>query len=225
MIRRLFGFGITLLFVFFLGGCAQSNQNSAVPNDPRYAPKNPIKPRPNSYAGGSIYQKHNYHGMYADTVAHRVGDILTIILSEKNMGQKRARTNLRKDSRNSLRARFRGFDRTSQVRLPEVTVDNDRDFRSNADSTQSNTLKGRITVSVAEVQSNGNLLVQGEKWIKINRGREYIRLTGIVRPEDITKQNTVLSTQVGNARIQYSGTGQFSDTNKPGWLTRFFMGL
>lgn len=70
--------------------------------------------------------------------------------------------------------------------------------------------------------ANGNLIVRGEKWMKINTGDEYIRLTGMLRPQDISSDNVVPSTRVANARIEYSGTGTLAQTNEPGWLTKFF---
>ena len=70
--------------------------------------------------------------------------------------------------------------------------------------------------------ANGNLVVSGEKWITINRGEELIRVTGIVRPVDIRPDNSIDSTQVANAKIEYRGVGTLADSNRPGWLTRFF---
>ena len=75
---------------------------------------------------------------------------------------------------------------------------------------------------VAEVLPNGNLVVQGEKWLGINQGNEFVRMRGIIRPVDITADNTVQSTQVANAQLYYGGTGALRDSNTPGWLTRFF---
>jgi len=66
-------------------------------------------------------------------------------------------------------------------------------------------------------------VIRGEKWITLNQGDEYIRITGIVRPTDVTAENTVLSTKVADARITYSGTGEVADTNNNGWLARFFI--
>jgi flagellar L-ring protein precursor FlgH len=84
-------------------------------------------------------------------------------------------------------------------------------------------LKGSITVTVAKIMPGGNLYVQGEKWIKINQGDEYIRVRGIIRPTDITRSNTVLSTQLADARISYGGTGTLAQSNSAGWLSRFFL--
>ncbi|HKK03898.1 MAG TPA: flagellar basal body L-ring protein FlgH, partial [Gammaproteobacteria bacterium] len=95
-------------------------------------------------------------------------------------------------------------------------------FDGEGDAAQSNQLEGSITVTVSEVLPNGNLVIQGEKWVKINQGQEYIRLRGIVRPVDIGPDNTVLSTQVADAQLAYGGTGVVAQSNSPGWLTRFF---
>ena len=77
-------------------------------------------------------------------------------------------------------------------------------------------------MTVSEVLPNGILRIQGEKWLKLNQGDEYIRITGLVRPQDIGTDNTILSSKVANARIAYGGTGAFDDVNKQGWLSRFF---
>jgi flagellar L-ring protein precursor FlgH len=77
-------------------------------------------------------------------------------------------------------------------------------------------------VHVLKVLPNGNLMIRGEKWLTLNNGDEYIRLTGVIRPKDINSNNTILSTKVANARIQYAGTGSFADANEQGWLTKFF---
>ena len=81
---------------------------------------------------------------------------------------------------------------------------------------------GNLTVTVTEVLPNGVLRIRGEKWLSLTNGDEYIRLTGLVRPQDITPDNTVPSQRIANARIAYGGTGDFDQANQPGWLTRFF---
>ena len=78
-------------------------------------------------------------------------------------------------------------------------------------------------MTVAKVYPGGNLYVQGEKWIQINQGNEYIRLRGIIRPVDISSDNSILSTKIADARMSYSGTGATADVNKAGWLSRFFI--
>src|SRR5690606_4314762 len=96
-------------------------------------------------------------------------------------------------------------------------------FNGEADANQSNSLTGPITVTVADVLPNGLLAVRGEKWITLNNGDELIRLSGLIRPEAVGPDNSVLSTRIADARITYSGTGAFANASKPGWLSQFFM--
>ena len=81
---------------------------------------------------------------------------------------------------------------------------------------------GSITVTVVDRLANGNLVLQGEKWLTLNQGDEFIRIRGIVRPYDIGTDNTVTSDKIANARISYSGRGTLANTNRAGWLARFF---
>ena len=98
------------------------------------------------------------------------------------------------------------------------------EFSGGGDSDQSNSLSGTITAVVAKVLPNGLLLVQGEKWFQLNRGEEYVRVSGLIRPEDVSGDNTVSSLRLADARIAYSGTGELAQANTAGWLTRFFLG-
>ena len=104
-----------------------------------------------------------------------------------------------------------------------VELGGNRGFNGEADANQSNSLTGSITVTVADVLPNGLLAVRGEKWITLNNGDELIRLSGLIRPDDIGADNSVPSTRIADARITYSGTGAFANASKPGWLSQFFM--
>jgi flagellar L-ring protein precursor FlgH len=104
----------------------------------------------------------------------------------------------------------------------EMGMGNESAFTGNGAATQSNKLDGYITVTVAKRFSNGNLLVRGQKLVTINAGREYVRLQGIVRPSDITPENSVVSWKVADAYIAYGGQGTVANASKPGWLYRFF---
>ena len=94
-------------------------------------------------------------------------------------------------------------------------------FDGEGDSSQSNSLNGDITVTVVERFANGNLRIRGEKWVTINQGREFIRVSGIVRPYDIAPDNSIDSTRVADARIAYSGRGALAAANRMGFLSRF----
>ena len=104
----------------------------------------------------------------------------------------------------------------------ELYIAANSEFTGNGSSNQSNSLSGAIAVQVARVLPNGNLIVQGEKWLALNKGEEFIQLRGIVRPEDISATNTIPSTLVADARISYGGTGIIDRVNTPGWFSKFF---
>jgi flagellar L-ring protein precursor FlgH len=192
--------------------------------DPGYTPAMPTLPPSRGQSAGSIYQAGYETRWFEDLTARRVGDILTVVLVEKTDAKKSAVTGTDRDTRIEM-PNPTLFGRTPSIGGRDVfenNVESSTMFDGEGDSAQSNKLDGTITVSVAQVLPNGYLVVQGEKWIGINQGDEFMRLRGIVRPVDIRADNTVLSTQVGNAQIAYGGTGVLADTNRQGWLTRFF---
>ena len=102
------------------------------------------------------------------------------------------------------------------------SLESSSNFSGDADNTQNNEFSGSISVVVTEVLPNGYLRVRGEKRIGMTAGNEYIRVSGIVRPEDIDLRNTVESTRVADATLVYVGDGQTSMASRMGWLARFF---
>lgn len=219
MKKRLTIYGVFL--VAALQGCAM--QQTPL-RDPSYAPTYPPVPVSPKDNDGSIYQTSNSMGLFEDAKAHRVGDILTVQLDESTNASKSATTTTKKtDSVDTGTPTLLG----SGVVLNGVnplnnSLSSSNAFTGNGASTQSNTLTGNISVTVARVLPNGNLVIRGEKVLHLNQGDEYIKISGIVRPADIGADNSVLSTQIANADISYSGRGTLADTNQMGWLARFF---
>jgi flagellar L-ring protein precursor FlgH len=95
-------------------------------------------------------------------------------------------------------------------------------FQGAGQTAQGNSLVGEISVTVAEVLPNGSMVVRGEKQLRINRGNESIRVSGIVRPADVGPDNRVASTRLADARIDYVGRGEIARASRQGWLQRFF---
>jgi len=208
------------LGTILLVGCATPPK----PDDPAYAPVRPIQPpRPTTVYTGSLYQAGYDMRLFEDSIARRVGDILTISLEEKTDAKKKADTEMGKSSGVDGGIDFAGSGISSMPFSADFKTNLDRDFDGSAQSKQSNSLKGNISVVVSEVLPNRNLVVRGEKWLTLNQGDEFIRITGIVRPQDIEPDNTVPSYLVADARIGYGGTGPVADSNVLGWLTRFFI--
>lgn len=177
-----------------------------------------------SVATGTVFNPAGSFDLFMDLRARAVGDILTIELIEKTNAQKEQSTSTAKKSKTDTGTPIiaGGPITYKGKQILSNSITGDRAFDGKADSTQSNSLIGNITVSVAERLPNGNLLVRGEKLININQGEEYIRLQGIIRPVDIGPDNAVASTKVADAKISYSAKGALADSNKQGWLSRFF---
>ncbi len=102
------------------------------------------------------------------------------------------------------------------------TIDATRSFAGSGDSAQSNSLTGEIAVTVTDILPSGNLVIRGEKIIGLNQGSEFIRLSGLVRPKDVSTENIVFSRKIANARIYYGGGGVIAESNSKGWLARLF---
>ncbi|MCK0165290.1 flagellar basal body L-ring protein FlgH [Marinobacter sp. S6332] len=212
----------TLLLVWLLvllQGCTAMSRPRAEPNDPAYAPVRAQAMMQRDPESGAIYQSSRNYNFYGDTVALNIGDVLTVTLNESTRASKNAETKINKDS---------------DISMPEpnilgkgnfgiaTSIKSERDFQGKAEADQSNSLAGSITVTVTEVLPNGVLKVRGEKWISLTNGDEYVRLTGLVRPQDIDPGNVVASSRIADARIAYGGTGDFDQANQMGWLARFF---
>ena len=189
-----------------------------------YAPASPPVLSPRAQGNGAIYQAGYDVTLFEDIKAKRVGDILTILLVEKTDAKKSASTATSRDTEVTIPdpTLFGGTVEIGGRNILNNSLSSANSFDGEGDSSQSNELDGNITVSVVEVLPNGNLMIQGEKWISINQGEEYIRLQGVVRPIDIRADNTVFSTQVGNILIDYGGTGTLANSNRKGWLAEFF---
>ena len=162
-----------------------------------------------------------------------MGDIVTIVLSEQTDASKSASTNTDKtnaiDVENPILlgsplsfSPKGGMPLAGRDLTLESQLNSSKSFSGAGDSSQSNELSGSVTATVLEVLPNGYLRIQGEKMISINQGDEYLRITGIIRPMDIRTDNSVLSTQVANAKIAYGGKGVVADSNDMGWLAKFF---
>nr|WP_108446294.1 flagellar basal body L-ring protein FlgH [Halomonas denitrificans] len=215
--------GLCVLVLVLLGGCAQVPRASVVGEQEQIM----IPDRPAPRANGSIYQAHRgYQPLFEDRRPRMVGDILTIVLDEEVSASKNARSNADRNGSSSL-----GFDQQADAieQLAalgfDISASGESDFEGGGGSEANNSFTGTITVSVVEVMNNGNLRVRGEKQIAINQGTEFIRFAGVVNPRTITGQNTVPSTSVADARIEYVGNGYINEAQHMGWLQRFFLNV
>lgn len=224
---RLFNYALIAVAGILLSGC--ETLNPPVPGgNPAYAPTYPDTPDPKQLRreSGAIYSTETALPLFETPRARHPGDILTIFLVENTNAQKNASTTQKKnDQIQIVNKTFLG----RPISLGggysmDFDLNNQRQFTGQGQSLQNNQITGSISVTVSKVLPNGNMMVQGEKWIRINQGNEFVQLSGIVRPQDIKADNSLTSDRVANARISYGGTGQINNTNAQGWLARILWG-
>ena len=210
-----------------LNGCA------LVPRTPLVAGSTTAQPLPASppVVNGSIFQgvmpmNYGYQPLFEDRRPRNIGDTLTITLQENVSASKSSTASAGRDGSTTLGLTvptsltgLLGGDKTN------IDASGKTDFAGKGGATANNTFTGTITVTVNQVLPNGNLKVVGEKQIEINQGTEFIRFSGVVNPRTISGSNSVVSTQVADARIEYVGNGYINEAQTMGWLQRFFLNL
>lgn len=214
--RRIPGTALLLAAAVLASGCAGTGHHDD-PDPPPQAAMPDYGP-----VNGSLFNRATARPLFEDVKARSVGDVLTVVLAESMNAKKSASTTTQKDSAIAMPVPTLMGLPNKDLDFLNNQIDAKRGFKGAGDSAQSNALTGTITVTVVDVLPNGNLLVRGEKKVELNRGEEHIRMSGIVRPADVSPANTVASTRVADAHITYSGTGEVADSNVAGWLGRFF---
>jgi len=180
----------------------------------------PVQPKP-AVANGAIFQADDgYAALYEGPRAMRIGDPLTIVLTERTVASKSASSNL--DSGGGFGITPPTTGALSLFKQTDASASGTRSFKGAGTTDQSNTLSGEVSVTVTAVYPNGTMLVQGQKRVTLNRGDEFIQIKGLVRAADIASDNTVLSTRVADAQIAYTGKGDVARASRQGWLSRFF---
>jgi len=209
---------ILFLAVALLGGCASFNEMLPEDDSSEFEPLELDYSLPPT-SGGGLFRSGYGGSLVSDNRAVRVGDILTVVLDESTQSSKSAGTSFGKESSIGI-----GIPTVLGKTYPDIetSAGAERDFDGSAKSSQQNTLRGSIAVTVHRVLPNGTLLIKGEKTLRLNQGDEFIRLAGLVRVDDINRYNQVSSQSVANAKISYAGRGVLNDSNSAGWLTRFF---
>ncbi len=191
--------------------------------DPAYQPTYPTEAdRAVTVPNGAIYQREaGYAALVSGGRAASIGDVITIQLVERTDATKSTSSTTNRAGNIGLTPPTTGpFSKLFSA--TDVAASGTQGFKGAGDAAQSNALSGEITVTVSKVFPNGTLLVRGQKAITLNRGDEFVQISGIVRPADISPDNRVLSTRVADARITYTGRGDVQRASRQGWLQRFF---
>ena len=215
----------TFTAIALLGGCAQ------IPREPivhlPMTARTDVQMRPAAPVNGAIYRTgFGAQALFEDRRPRYVGDILTILVSEnvnasKNSAANASRSGSASTDLSVVPQVFSGL--ISNAQNADASGKNLLSAKGGANA--ANTFNGVITVTVVEVLPNGNLLVSGEKQMLINQGTEFIRFSGVVNPRTVSANNTVPSTQVADARIEYSAKGYIDEAQQMGWLQRIFLNV
>ncbi len=172
-------------------------------------------------ANGAIFQvSSGYSALTNGTKASRQGDIITILLVEQTRASKSNSASKDRNGGFSLSPPTTGL--FSLFSPSDVGSSGSQNFSGSGSADQSNSLRGQISVTVAESYPNGTMLVRGQKLTSLNRGDEHTQFSGLVRAIDVSPDNTIPSTKVADARIIYGGTGEIASASKQGWLQKFF---
>ena len=213
---------IPILVLF--AGCAQQNEDlKKVDFEPMY-PQDIQLVAPSNNTG-TIFNSAQGNLFSMETKAQEVGDIITVAFAESFQATKsqNAATSRSLDSSLSLPGVMDLIipDRTNAADLStDLAAAAENSFSGSGSTAQSNSLTGQVSVHVVRVFRNGNLEILGQKKLTLNNGDEYIRVHGIVRPQDIDAENVVSSDRIANANIQYIGAGELDSPSKKGWYTK-----
>ena len=209
-----------LIAVLALAACATTAPPTAV--------HQPMTARPEARAAiapssGAIFSVASARPLFEDRRARFVGDTLIINIQEKVQASKKSENKTTRSQTVDVAVPtivglpFKGAQGTT------LSASDSNNFNGKGENTSSNDFTGTITVTVIEVYPNGNLLVSGEKQIGLKEGEEFVRFSGVINPNTITSANTVTSTQVADARIEYKANGFIESAQVMGWLGRFFL--
>lgn len=214
---------VILVTLAVLSGCSLLQQTTNV-HQPMSA--RPLPPATPVQATGSIYSATS-RSLFEDRRARYVGDTLTINLVEKNTASKSSNASANRAATvdvgvpviSGLPGKSLGLNKIG------AAADDTQTFSGKGAAAANNVFTGTVTVTVIDVYSNGNLLVSGEKQVAINQGQEFIRFSGVVNPTYVTTSNTVQSTQVADARVEFKGSGYIDEAQTMGWMQRVFLNI
>lgn len=147
--------------------------------------------------------------------AHRVGDLVTILITEEAAANAGAKT---KADNKSEHGGGPGLGFLDFIRAWDVSSENK--YQGNGDTERSGSLRAEITARITEVLHNGDFRLAGTRMVNINGEKQLIEITGVCRSRDIAPDNTIMSTYISEAQIAYNGSGLVTDSAQPGVVTR-----
>lgn len=194
---------------------------------PQFAPVTPLPRETNKHATGAIFATDSTDLWQAKRRDYRIGDIITVLLSESTQANRSLNNETSRESANDvvpagLAAAIQGANVTLNgnrlldgLKTDGANISN----RGTGVADQRASLSGSVAATVIEVQANGNLVVRGEKQLSLSEGGEVIQVSGVIRPDDVSAINTVQSRRLANAQISYRAVGDLANATRAGWGT------
>ena len=211
-----------LLLLFLVAGC--SSQFDMVKKDDPITPPRKFEAPP----AGTIWPGENAkNSLFTDNKARHVNDIITIVVDESASGANTANTSTSRDT--STTAGITGLFGLETKALEQnrrmgtsfgVGGTSANSLTGKGNTSRGGTLTAKITARVFDVLPNGNLVIEGRRRLTVNAEDQYLVISGIIRPDDITSDNVISSQYIADAKIVYTGDGVVNDKMRPGWLTR-----
>jgi len=213
---------LLITFLFLLNACStyveEANNKEFKPLTPSFEEFNKEEP-----TNGSIFSASSSGLFSSDRRAKRVGDILSVTLSETFSSNKAVTNSSGKTDTIGAEVGPTGLLRNFAGLGGSASKTNS--FSGSMATNQSNSLSGTLSATIVRVFPNGNFEIKGQKKLRITEGTEYIRLSGIIRPQDISTTNTVSSAKIAEAQIEYVGAGILDSATKPGWGSQIFRAI
>jgi len=198
---------------------ACNNMPTKLSHTPEFAPVYPVAAHTRAAPTGAIYNGRSSDMWFGKGRAYAVGDLITVLLSESTQAARKQSGEIKRKNSNDVLPGSWSTKLGTGVNLNSSNINSVGE--GVADQTAS--LTGSIAVTVVEVLANGNLVVRGEKQLALTEGAEVIQVSGIVRPEDVSPNNTLQSRRLANAQIAYRGSGDMAAASRPGWGTNLLM--
>lgn len=219
MLKKL---SLLLCASFSLAGCV-TTQHEPLKHSAEFAPVYPVAKLETSANTGGIFNGQSGKGFFGGSGQRfKVGDIITVLLSEQAQANRTQSTETSREATND--ALPSGFNTkignispfTDGINLNTATIDSSGSGKAG----QQASLSGEVAVTVIDVLANGNLVLRGEKQLALSEGTEVIQVSGVIRPDDVSPNNTVQSRRLANAQIAYRGSGELQQASRAGWATR-----
>lgn len=204
-----------------LSGCTTPPQSTQKVEDDTF--EQPPLSLPDT--AGSLWQEENGRAyLFEDRRASRIGDIVIVNIVEQHKGSKSANTKADREStyNNSIGGSIFGFNNFASTFIEGMGIDSstENEFEGSGSTSREDTLTGTIATRVTEILPNGDLRISGKREVTVNSEKQTMILKGIVRRIDLDTTNTVISSAIAEAKIEYTGLGVVDDVQRPGWLVR-----